>query len=150
MNFYPFSADFAAFYVRLSELDFGSCAAQSPCASSGCCGSGCHAGGSLRRKIRRLIRFKSDSTTWNQRRPTKNMITKASKNAPAASIGMALLLGGKAAHKEVGEGGQFVFLGDIDIQRFIIQPIIGVDADVTLFIRVDNKRLRGVLVAISL
>lgn len=53
-------------------------------------------------------------------------------------------------HKEVGEGGQLLVLGHVNIQLFVLQPVIGVDGDVSFFVRVNDKRVGGVFVAVGL
>ena len=45
---------------------------------------------------------------------------------------------------------QFVFLVKIDVQTLIFQPIIGVDADISLSVWIDDKGVRGVLVSVRL
>ncbi len=60
------------------------------------------------------------------------------------------LLRGKSVHKEICKGSQFLLLRHLDIQLFIFQPVIGFDADITLFVGIDDKSIRGVFVPIGL
>ena len=55
----------------------------------------------------------------------------------------------KPVHKKVRKRSQLLVLGHIDIQAFIFQPVIGIDANILLFIRVNDKGLGGILVAVS-
>lgn len=59
------------------------------------------------------------------------------------------LLCGKAIHEEIGKGSQFLLLRNIDIQLLIIQPVISIDGQIPLFIRIDYKGIRGIFVAVS-
>ena len=60
------------------------------------------------------------------------------------------LLRGKSVHKEICKGSQFLLLRHIDIQLFIFQPVIGVDGNISLLVRINHKRIGGVLVPVGL
>ena len=122
---------------------------QSSLCSSCSGGRGCHAGGFWWRVKRRFTQFNIASTRWNHSVPNTNTTTRTTRNAPSAPKDMDASLCGETIHKEIGEGCQLLFLGDIDIQRFIIQPVIGVDTDVSLFIRINDKGVSGILVPVG-
>ena len=57
---------------------------------------------------------------------------------------------GKALQEKLGKGGQLLLLGHIDIEALILQPVVGVDGDVALFVGVDDEGIGGIFVPVSL
>ena len=53
-------------------------------------------------------------------------------------------------HEIIRESGKLCFLRHIDIKLFIIQPVVGVDADIALFVGINDKSVRRIFVPVSL
>ena len=54
----------------------------------------------------------------------------------------------KTVHKKVRKRSQFIGLRYINIQFFIFQPVIGIDADIALFVRVNDKGISGIFIPV--
>ena len=52
-------------------------------------------------------------------------------------------------HEEVSKFSQFFFLRHIHIEFLVVEPIIGVYADITFFVRVYDKGVGGVFVSLG-
>ena len=48
-----------------------------------------------------------------------------------------------------GECLQLLFLIEIDVQLFIVQPFIGIDADIAVSVGVDDEGVGGVFVSVG-
>ena len=86
------------------------------------------------------------SISENHSRPNKNIRHRTPNPANTPSI---RLLFGVPVHKEIGKRRQFLFLGYIDIQRLVRQPVVGVNADVAFLVGVNQKRIGGVFIAVA-
>ena len=51
-------------------------------------------------------------------------------------------------HKVIGKSSKLFFLRYIDIKLFIIQPVISIDADIALFVGVNDKGIRRIFVPV--
>ena len=50
--------------------------------------------------------------------------------------------------KEFSKSSQFFILRHIHIEFFILQPIVGIDANITLSVGINDKGIRGVLIPV--
>lgn len=62
---------------------------------------------------------------------------------------MALFFG-ELIHKEGRECFQFFLLLQIDIEAFVVQPLIGIDSNIAAAVGINDKGIGGVLVAVCL
>ena len=63
---------------------------------------------------------------------------------------MSCLFGRKLILEKGGECLQFLLLIEVDVQALILQPLIGVDADIPLPVGVNDKGVGWILVPVRL
>ena len=54
----------------------------------------------------------------------------------------------KMIHKVIGKSSKLFFLRYIDIKLFIVQPVIGIDTDIALFVGINDKGIRRIFVPV--
>ena len=103
---------------------------------------------------RDLILERSPSTRWNHTCPKIKITVRIRSHIPISChtvSHLALrLFGRKLILEEGGKRLQLLFLIEINIQALILQPFIGVDADILLPVRIDDEGVGGVLVPLRL
>ena len=57
---------------------------------------------------------------------------------------------GKVVLEEVGEGCQLLLLLHIDIEALVLQPVVGVDADIPFLIRINDECIRRIFIPVGL
>ena len=69
---------------------------------------------------------------------------------PADEAGGVFLFRGELLREEVGEGGELLVLGDVDVELLVVEPVVGVDADIPFLIRINDECIRRIFIPVGL